>query len=40
MLRMDPALHASVVISAEAQGKSLNVWVQGALQNVLAEAHI
>lgn len=27
MLRIDPALHARVAITAQAQGKSLNQWV-------------
>ena len=36
MLRLDPALHAKAAISAQAQGKSLNVWAQEALQKALS----
>lgn len=36
MLRVDPLLHAKVAMSAQAQGKSLNVWAQEALQKAVS----
>lgn len=36
MLRIDPSLHAKAAMSAQAQGKSLNVWAQEILQKALS----
>jgi len=36
MLRLDPSLHAKAAMTAQAQGKSLNVWAQEALQKAIS----
>lgn len=36
MLRLDPSLHAKAAMSAQAQGKSLNVWAQEALRKAVS----
>jgi predicted HicB family RNase H-like nuclease len=36
MLRLDPSLHAKAAMSAQAQGKSLNVWAQEALEKAVS----
>ena len=35
MLRIDPGVHAKVAMLAEAEGKSLNLWAQEALQRAI-----
>ncbi|MGY6555106.1 MAG: type II toxin-antitoxin system HicB family antitoxin [Wenzhouxiangella sp.] len=35
MLRIDPSIHASAAMQAEAQGKSLNAWAQEVLRQAL-----
>ncbi len=37
MLRIDPGIHAKAAMLAKAEGKSLNVWAQEALQQAIAE---
>ena len=38
MLRIDPSIHASAAMQAEAQGKSLNAWAQEALRQALGQS--
>lgn len=35
LLRIDPGIHAKAAMLAEAEGKSLNAWVQAALQRAI-----
>jgi predicted HicB family RNase H-like nuclease len=35
LLRIDPGIHAKAAMLAEAEGKSLNAWVQEALQRAI-----
>ncbi len=35
-LQIDPSLHATAALLAEAEGKSLNAWAQEALQKAIA----
>lgn len=37
LLRIDPALHARAAMRAEAEGKSLNLWAQEAIQQAISE---